>query len=174
MLHLKFDFKTDKLNNHGFVAAFLFYAALVITAVFILIFHFIPQYGQTHIMVYIGVCSLVGSLSVCLYTFLVTMTSMEFFFLKLLPYDTLSCICCAPTGHECQSTWNCVEANINGDESANISPNVVLYYSCRYLCDYPDELSKQGNGSFLFLSFCFPYLFSSFSLFLKFSSVILT
>ncbi|GMN26717.1 hypothetical protein TIFTF001_001399 [Ficus carica] len=44
--------------------AFLLYAALVITAVFILIFHFIPQYGQTHIMVYIGVCSLVGSLSV--------------------------------------------------------------------------------------------------------------
>ncbi|KAH9685285.1 putative magnesium transporter [Citrus sinensis] len=38
--------------------------ALVITAVFILIFHYIPQYGQTHIMVYIGVCSLVGSLSV--------------------------------------------------------------------------------------------------------------
>ncbi|XP_048231519.1 probable magnesium transporter NIPA4 isoform X2 [Ricinus communis] len=44
--------------------AFLFYAALVITAVFILIFHYIPDYGQTHIMVYIGVCSLVGSLSV--------------------------------------------------------------------------------------------------------------
>ncbi|CAN6678444.1 unnamed protein product [Malus baccata var. baccata] len=43
---------------------FLLYAALVISAVFILIFHFIPQYGQTHIMVYIGVCSLVGSLSV--------------------------------------------------------------------------------------------------------------
>ncbi|KAL6178967.1 hypothetical protein ACLB2K_050483 [Fragaria x ananassa] len=43
---------------------FLLYAALVITAVFILIFHVIPQYGQTHIMVYIGVCSLVGSLSV--------------------------------------------------------------------------------------------------------------
>ncbi|XP_037493772.1 probable magnesium transporter NIPA4 isoform X2 [Jatropha curcas] len=44
--------------------AFLFYAALVITAVFVLIFHYIPDYGQTHIMVYIGVCSLVGSLSV--------------------------------------------------------------------------------------------------------------
>ncbi|KAG1363596.1 putative magnesium transporter NIPA4 [Cocos nucifera] len=44
--------------------AFLFYAAVVIAAVFVLIFHFIPQYGQTHIMVYIGVCSLVGSLSV--------------------------------------------------------------------------------------------------------------
>ncbi|OVA01542.1 Magnesium transporter NIPA [Macleaya cordata] len=44
--------------------AFLFYAALVIAGVLILIFHFIPQYGQTHIMIYIGICSLVGSLSV--------------------------------------------------------------------------------------------------------------
>ncbi|KAG6515623.1 hypothetical protein ZIOFF_026052 [Zingiber officinale] len=30
----------------------------------ILVIHFVPQYGQTHIMVYIGICSLVGSLSV--------------------------------------------------------------------------------------------------------------
>ncbi|PPR82712.1 hypothetical protein GOBAR_AA38000 [Gossypium barbadense] len=43
---------------------FLFYTALVLTAVFILIYQFVPQYGQTHIMVYIGVCSLVGSISV--------------------------------------------------------------------------------------------------------------
>ncbi|XP_062180930.1 probable magnesium transporter NIPA4 isoform X2 [Phragmites australis] len=38
--------------------------AIVLAAAFVLIFHFVPQYGQTHIMVYIGVCSLVGSLSV--------------------------------------------------------------------------------------------------------------
>ncbi|CAA3007497.1 probable magnesium transporter NIPA4 [Olea europaea subsp. europaea] len=44
--------------------AFLFYAALVIAVVLILIFHYIPQFGQTHIMFYISVCSLVGSLSV--------------------------------------------------------------------------------------------------------------
>ncbi|KAF9608511.1 hypothetical protein IFM89_009877 [Coptis chinensis] len=43
---------------------FLLYAALVIVAVFILIVRVIPHYGQTHIMVYVGVCSLVGSLSV--------------------------------------------------------------------------------------------------------------
>jgi len=43
---------------------FLLYAALVLTAVFVIVFRYIPQYGQTHIMVYIGVCSLVGSLSV--------------------------------------------------------------------------------------------------------------
>ncbi|KAF7842778.1 putative magnesium transporter NIPA4 [Senna tora] len=44
--------------------AFILYAVLVLIAVFILIFYFIPHYGQTHIMVYIGVCSLIGSLSV--------------------------------------------------------------------------------------------------------------
>ncbi|KAG8068613.1 hypothetical protein GUJ93_ZPchr0005g16021 [Zizania palustris] len=44
--------------------AFLLYAGVVLAAAFVLIFYFVPQYGQTHIMVYIGVCSLVGSLSV--------------------------------------------------------------------------------------------------------------
>ncbi|KAL2477568.1 putative magnesium transporter NIPA4 [Forsythia ovata] len=44
--------------------AFLFYATLVIGVALVLIFQYIPQYGQTHIMFYIGVCSLVGSLSV--------------------------------------------------------------------------------------------------------------
>ncbi|XP_057780311.1 probable magnesium transporter NIPA4 isoform X2 [Salvia miltiorrhiza] len=44
--------------------AFVFYAALVIAIVVVLIWHYVPQYGQTHIWFYIGVCSLVGSLSV--------------------------------------------------------------------------------------------------------------
>ncbi|KAL5655035.1 hypothetical protein ACJX0J_034354, partial [Zea mays] len=44
--------------------AFLCYAAVVLAAAFVLIFHFVPEYGQTHIMVYVGICSLVGSLSV--------------------------------------------------------------------------------------------------------------
>ncbi|KAG8660770.1 hypothetical protein MANES_02G191001v8 [Manihot esculenta] len=43
---------------------FLCYAVFVIGAVFIIIVHVIPQYGQTHVMVYKAVCSLVGSLSV--------------------------------------------------------------------------------------------------------------
>lgn len=44
--------------------AFLFYTAAVMVTVFVIVVHFIPQYGQTHIMAYIGVCSLIGSLSV--------------------------------------------------------------------------------------------------------------
>ncbi|KAI3788875.1 hypothetical protein L2E82_01655 [Cichorium intybus] len=44
--------------------AFVFYGVLVLVAVFILVLHYIPLYGHTHVMCYIGVCSLVGSLSV--------------------------------------------------------------------------------------------------------------
>jgi hypothetical protein len=44
--------------------AFLFYASLVIAVAVVLIFHFVPLYGHTHVLVYIGICSLMGSLSV--------------------------------------------------------------------------------------------------------------
>ncbi|XP_071716391.1 probable magnesium transporter NIPA4 [Rutidosis leptorrhynchoides] len=44
--------------------AFVLYGVLVLVAVFILVLHYIPLYGQTHVMCYIGVCSLIGSLSV--------------------------------------------------------------------------------------------------------------
>eukprot|EP01018_Ginkgo_biloba_P035539 Gb_23785 [translate_table: standard] len=44
--------------------AFLLYASLVVAVVLVLIFHFVPRYGHTHILVYIGICSLMGSLSV--------------------------------------------------------------------------------------------------------------
>lgn len=44
--------------------AFILYGVLVLIAVSILVLHYIPLYGQTHVMCYIGVCSLVGSLSV--------------------------------------------------------------------------------------------------------------
>ncbi|CAN1731302.1 Probable magnesium transporter NIPA4 [Linum perenne] len=41
----------------------LLYAGFVLVAVFILIVHVVPRYGQTHVMVYIAICSLIGSLS---------------------------------------------------------------------------------------------------------------
>ncbi|GAB2224038.1 hypothetical protein Droror1_Dr00004784 [Drosera rotundifolia] len=51
----------DLATEPGFVV----YAVLVMAAAFVLVTHFVPRYGQTHVMVYVGVCSLVGSLSVC-------------------------------------------------------------------------------------------------------------
>ncbi|KAH9790091.1 hypothetical protein WN944_009604 [Citrus x changshan-huyou] len=44
--------------------AFLLYVASVIVLVFILIFHFAPRCGNTNALVFIGICSLMGSLSV--------------------------------------------------------------------------------------------------------------
>ncbi|XP_048229645.1 probable magnesium transporter NIPA3 isoform X3 [Ricinus communis] len=44
--------------------AFLLYVASVIVLVFILIFHFSPRCGHSDVLVFTGICSLMGSLSV--------------------------------------------------------------------------------------------------------------
>uniref|UniRef100_A0A7N0TI42 Probable magnesium transporter n=1 Tax=Kalanchoe fedtschenkoi TaxID=63787 RepID=A0A7N0TI42_KALFE len=44
--------------------AFLLYVASVTVLVFILVFHFSPQCGHTNVLVFTGICSLMGSLSV--------------------------------------------------------------------------------------------------------------
>ena len=46
------------------VTAFLLYVASVIVLVFILIFHFSPRCGHSNVLVFTGICSLMGSLSV--------------------------------------------------------------------------------------------------------------
>ncbi|KAJ3669231.1 hypothetical protein LUZ60_011181 [Juncus effusus] len=44
--------------------SFLLYVASVIVLVFVLIFRFAPIYGQSNVLIYTGICSLMGSLSV--------------------------------------------------------------------------------------------------------------
>ncbi|XP_010922170.1 probable magnesium transporter NIPA6 isoform X2 [Elaeis guineensis] len=44
--------------------AFLLYVASVIVLVLVLIFHFAPRFGHTNVLIYTGICSLMGSLSV--------------------------------------------------------------------------------------------------------------
>ncbi|KAL1180506.1 hypothetical protein V6Z11_A03G236100 [Gossypium hirsutum] len=44
--------------------AFLVYVVATLSAVLALVFHFEPHYGQTNILVYLGICSLMGSLTV--------------------------------------------------------------------------------------------------------------
>ncbi|XP_043706128.1 probable magnesium transporter NIPA2 [Telopea speciosissima] len=43
---------------------FIVYTCIVLIMVLVLIFLFVPKYGQTHMMVYVGICSLMGSLTV--------------------------------------------------------------------------------------------------------------
>ncbi|GLU02776.1 hypothetical protein SLE2022_200110 [Rubroshorea leprosula] len=44
--------------------AFLIYVAAALSIVLALVLHFEPRYGQTNILVYLGICSLMGSLTV--------------------------------------------------------------------------------------------------------------
>ncbi|KAJ6754594.1 MAGNESIUM TRANSPORTER NIPA1-RELATED [Salix purpurea] len=43
---------------------FLVYSGVVLVVVSVLIFRFVPLYGQTHMIVYVGICSLMGSITV--------------------------------------------------------------------------------------------------------------
>ncbi|KAF8012530.1 hypothetical protein BT93_I0633 [Corymbia citriodora subsp. variegata] len=45
-------------------SAFLIYVGATISMVFALVLYFEPRYGQTNILVYLGICSLMGSLTV--------------------------------------------------------------------------------------------------------------
>ncbi|KAL6343136.1 hypothetical protein AAG906_019679 [Vitis piasezkii] len=42
---------------------FIVYTSIVLVLVLILIFRFVPRYGSTHMIVYVGICSLMGSLT---------------------------------------------------------------------------------------------------------------
>ncbi|CAN1829025.1 Probable magnesium transporter NIPA6 [Linum perenne] len=43
--------------------AFLIYSGIAVGVALVLILYFAPRYGQTNIMIYIGICSIVGSLT---------------------------------------------------------------------------------------------------------------
>ncbi|OMO92845.1 Magnesium transporter NIPA [Corchorus olitorius] len=50
--------------NLAIQPAFLIYVAATLSIVLALVLHFEPRYGQTNILVYLGICSLMGSLTV--------------------------------------------------------------------------------------------------------------
>lgn len=44
--------------------AFLLYTAAAVAVVLVLILHFAPRFGQTNMLIYLGICSIIGSLTV--------------------------------------------------------------------------------------------------------------
>jgi magnesium transporter len=58
------DFNVHCLMHSFISAAFLCYAASALAVSLILMVHCAPRYGQTNIVVYIGICSVIGSLTV--------------------------------------------------------------------------------------------------------------
>lgn len=58
----------DDLESLGYMIGspgFLFYLALIIFATVALILLAVPKYGTSHILIYVLICSMIGSLSVC-------------------------------------------------------------------------------------------------------------
>lgn len=47
---------------------FLIYVGATVSVVLALVLHFEPRCGQTNILVYLGICSLVGSLTVIIFS----------------------------------------------------------------------------------------------------------
>lgn len=54
----------QEIWNLATQTAFLLYVASVIVLVFVLVFHFVPRYGHSSVLIFTGICSLMGSLSV--------------------------------------------------------------------------------------------------------------
>lgn len=50
----------------------------------------------------------------------------------------------ALAGHECQSSWDSLEADVFRDEPASLSTNMVLHTCCGCMHSNTDELSEQG------------------------------
>ncbi|XP_068664977.1 probable magnesium transporter NIPA2 [Aristolochia californica] len=67
VLHAPQEKSIESVKEVWFLATepgFIIYTALILVMVLVLIFLFAPRYGDSHMMVYIGICSLLGSLTV--------------------------------------------------------------------------------------------------------------
>ncbi|KAL7105861.1 hypothetical protein ABFS83_07G069600 [Erythranthe nasuta] len=67
VLHAPFEKDIESVKQVWHLATepgFIVYTIVALAVVGILIFVYVPQYGQTHMVVYIGICSLMGSLTV--------------------------------------------------------------------------------------------------------------
>ncbi|KAK9051931.1 hypothetical protein SSX86_028559 [Deinandra increscens subsp. villosa] len=54
----------EEIWNLAIEPAFLIYVAATLSLVVALVMHFEPRYGQSNILIYLGICSLMGSLTV--------------------------------------------------------------------------------------------------------------
>ncbi|XP_023528070.1 probable magnesium transporter NIPA2 [Cucurbita pepo subsp. pepo] len=67
VLHAPQERNIDSVKDVWMLATepgFLVYSVIVLVLVAVLIVRYVPKYGQTHMVVYVGICSLMGSLTV--------------------------------------------------------------------------------------------------------------
>uniref|UniRef100_A0A7C8YRC2 Probable magnesium transporter n=1 Tax=Opuntia streptacantha TaxID=393608 RepID=A0A7C8YRC2_OPUST len=96
--------------------AFMIYAAASLSAVAALVLHFDPRYGQSNLLVYLGICSLMGSLTVII------------------------------LGCKYKGYWNCFKANFGRNKSTYLPTDLVFHDRWSSMCYYTIELPEQGTG----------------------------
>ncbi|RXI00549.1 hypothetical protein DVH24_000783 [Malus domestica] len=57
-------YSVKQVWHHATQPGFIIYTCIVLILVAVLIVRYVPRYGQTHMIVYVGICSLMGSLTV--------------------------------------------------------------------------------------------------------------
>ncbi|RZR74000.1 hypothetical protein BHM03_00030780 [Ensete ventricosum] len=118
-------------------SAFLLYTASAVAVSLVLMLHCSPRYGQTNIMVYLGICSAIGSLTVISAIIIVCLVS-----LNSLHSSSEYFISCA--GYEYQGHRNCNQAYIGGCQPSWLLPNMGICNGGNLLHYNPVELLKQG------------------------------
>ncbi|KAK1429002.1 hypothetical protein QVD17_11201 [Tagetes erecta] len=67
VLHAPHETQVSSVKQVWYFATepgFMVYACTVLVLVGVLIYRYVPLYGQTHLIIYVGICSLMGSLTV--------------------------------------------------------------------------------------------------------------
>ncbi|CAH2061641.1 unnamed protein product [Thlaspi arvense] len=106
----------EEIWNLATQPAFLVYVAITMSIVLALILHFEPLCGQTNILVYIGICSLMGAL-------------------------TVSCFILRRYEHK--GYWNCDKTNNGGSKPDRVSADMAFCHGCSDMCRYTIDLSEQ-------------------------------
>lgn len=121
---------------------FIVYTSFVVILVGVLIFRYVPRYGQTHMVVYIGICSLMGSLTVCLLSY-EACTNYNF--------DSNPCssdvLLFSFVGYVCESSGDRFEAYIFRNESIYLLPDMVFHCGCGSVLSSADQLLEHGKLS---------------------------
>lgn len=120
---------------------FIVYSSFVVILVGVLIFRYVPRYGQTHMVVYIGICSLMGSLTVCLLSYeactnIITFDSTTPCGSDVLPFSFV--------GYVCESSGDRFEAYIFRNESIHLLPDMVFHCGCGSVLSSTDQLLEHG------------------------------
>jgi hypothetical protein len=111
----------------------------------VLIFRYVPRYGQTHMVVYIGICSLMGSLTVCL--LLSYKACVQIITLNLLPVVLTYVVPFSFAGYVCESSGDSSEAYIFRNESIYLLPDMVFHCGCGSVLSSADQLLEHGKLS---------------------------